>query len=223
VTHTPNWPTREEWEAGERSRAQYCIDEGVNAWDYGQTQLGYTEAERAEVESLAPEAIKAIRRACGRIERQLRQQFPEAGRLAKGITERPITGGAIDRYRAATEKLTGEETEALDELRRVSDIRDGLKREGWWYRPFEAGWTGYESLSLRRQHDYDTLGLVCLQLDRLKEIDQQANTRTREHWQVRGLKVLADLDSGKAWEGQLAHMASVEEYFARGPMRMFAE
>jgi hypothetical protein len=225
MTHKPNWPTRQEWEAGERRRAEHCISDGINAWDYGQSKLGYTDAERAEVESLAPEAIKAIRRACGRVERSLRQQFPRAGELAKGFYRWCERHGldknsmeAVDQYHAAIKELSEAETAAYWTLRRTDHVRSGLRVESCWreYGTFEAGWADNSAPSDPNTR-YEWLNVNSPELDRLHEISEQAMQRTREHWEDHGRKVLADLDSGKAWEDQLAHMAWVEEWFANGP------
>jgi hypothetical protein len=222
---TYKWSTREEWEAEQRSRAECCISDGINAWDYGESQLGYTDDERAEVKSLAPEAIKAIRRACGRVERELRKQYPHAAELAKGFywwcdqhgyPKRPKDGRAVAQfeeayhgYHAEIESLTTAEDAALDTFGHLRDIRKDLKERGWWYRPFEAGW---------KIRHLDTLSLDSPELDRLQEISDQAVTQSQEHWRARGRTVLADLESGKAWEDETQRRIELDEWFAKGPL-----
>lgn len=194
TTKERKWSTREEWEAEQRRRAEHCIRDGINAWDYGQSQLPYTEDEQAEVDSLAPEAIKAIRRACGRVERELREQYPHAAELHKGlyhwcdqrgIPKRPKLEDtravaqfekAYDDYQAECESLSTAEDAAYQTFFRLRDIREGLKVRGWWYRPFQPGWTS----DFRWRHLDDSLTLDCPELDRLWEISDQTVTRSQE-------------------------------------------
>jgi hypothetical protein len=50
MTDIRTWPSREEWEAEERSRAEYTIEHGVNGWDYCGDHPQYNEDERSEVD-----------------------------------------------------------------------------------------------------------------------------------------------------------------------------
>lgn len=49
MTTTPTkriWPSREDWEADERARAEFTIEHGVNGWDYdGGSQPTFTIKE----------------------------------------------------------------------------------------------------------------------------------------------------------------------------------
>jgi hypothetical protein len=185
-TTTRTWPTREEWETRERALAESMIETGHDYWDDSDGPR-FSEAERAEVDKLAPEAIKVIRRTCGRIERSLRSQHPLAGELAKGITERSITMEAIHRLDAAIDALSGADRDAYDTLSRVGYIRRTLNKS-WGYGPFDR-----PSISLREYIRYESLfsDSRCPQLDRLRQLNDEAVARWREGNRARGRKLLA--------------------------------
>ena len=234
MTNTYTWPTREKWEAEQRRHAEALIETGCNHWDDLDWPT-WSEDERAEAKELAPGVIAMIRRTCGRVERAMRQRYPEVAALARGpreadLDERQATSGAcrhnypttedIDRWYAAVDALEGDDRDTFEALTRLRDIRRSLRRRRNVYsdnpdlfeRPTEAVWTfdwiwsdGYN----RPQ---------SAELDRLREMNTVAVRRWNEKNRAMGRRLLADLESGAAWEDQLAHRKFCDEYFARGPI-----
>jgi hypothetical protein len=218
MTDTRTWPTREKWEADERARAEHTIEHGINGWDYGANRPQWTDDERAEVEQLAPVVIAMIRRTIGRIERTLRREHPQAGLLARGI-ERPYTRDAFHRYNADVDALTDDERKALDTLGVLDDIRRCLRRNTTYLDdpdlfecPTDHGW----QLDRRWPEQYDRP--QSAELDRLRELNAQAVERSHAEHRERGRHILADLDSGAAWQRQLEHRARIEEWRRNGPV-----
>lgn len=161
------------------------------------------------------------------MERELREQYPHAAELHKGlyhwcdqrgIPKRPKLEDtravaqfekAYDDYQAECESLSTAEDAAYQTFFRLRDIREGLKVRGWWYRPFQPGWTS----DFRWRHLDDSLTLDCPELDRLWEISDQTVTRSQECWRARGREMLADLASGEAWESEVERRAELEEHW----------
>jgi hypothetical protein len=219
MTHTPNWPTRKDWEANQRSRAALSIEKGVDAWDFGRGSPTFDEAERAEVESLAPKAIAAIRRACGQVEKVLRREQPYAANLARGWQKRSET--TWRQYLADIDALTGAALDAYHDLSGISNVRQSLHRPtgtgiygdhpDLFDCPTRYGWTFEERWPQRFKLPNSP------ELDRIRQINDQAVARNAEGHREHGWKVLAELDSGKAWEAQLEWRAHHEEWLRNGP------
>jgi hypothetical protein len=162
MTDSHTWPSREKWEADERARAEHTIEHGINVWDYGAGELHWSDEERAEVEALAPQAIKAIRRACGRAERSLREQYPAAGELAKQDAR---TVEDVRRKNNAIDALDDAARETVYTLWRLQDVRSSLHaptgtaryaaHEDLFECPTGCGWsTGPNSLADRRHRSW---------------------------------------------------------------------
>jgi hypothetical protein len=239
TTNTRTWPTREQWEADERRHAEYTIEYGINSWDFGSTRAVFTIVEQDEVEALAPEAIKTIRRACSRIERDLRQTHPDAAALARGpqeanLEERRATPGACranyptaadtDRWYDAVDALTGTDRDAYDVLRYLSHVRIDLRRY-----PFDdprpprgcaihVNGTDPFTWDWERSWPPRYALPTSPEIERLRELNDQAVERWHESNREMGRHILADLDSGVRWQRELEHRAKVEEYFRNGPV-----
>jgi hypothetical protein len=199
-----NRSTREEWEDGQRRHAEHLIQHGVGY----EFEPAYTDEERREVESLKPEAVKVIRRACGRIERELRSRYPAAATAARGI-EGPITEESIDRLYKAVDALTGADRNAYDDLQRLRGVRERIRRGvvgRLGCRRWDIAWP--------ERGEKPT----CPELDRLDAIAEQAVQRHLDENRARGRQLLADLESGAAWERELKHRADIEEWRRCGPV-----
>lgn len=224
MTDTRTWPTREEWEANERARAEWTIEHGEDRWDYeGKDDLWWSDDERAEVKRLAPIVIAMIRRTASRVERAIRCEHPQAGVLARGITGRPITLEALHRHQAAVDALDDANRSALDALWALEDIRRDLHTSRGTARcaanpdrfecPTErdvCGWT----FERRWPDGYDQP--QSAELDRLRELNHRAVERSRAKYREMGRRILADLDSGVRWQRELERRAQVDEYFRNG-------
>jgi hypothetical protein len=181
--------------------------------------------------ALAPEVIKTIRRSCSRIERQLRQQHPQAAALARGPEEkdlqerRKITGAChanhitaadIDRWQAAVETLTGEARRSYDDLVCLKDIRRSLQRNRGWRDEFDEPTACQWEFDTIWPRGYDRP--TSPELDRLRALNHQAVERFHAHYREWGRGILADLDSGVRWQRELKRRAELEEYFRNGPV-----
>jgi hypothetical protein len=71
--------SREEFETRQRGLAQNMIDTG----DDDATSPSFTSTEQDEIDQLTPDVIKTVRAACGVIERDLRQRFPDVAPLLR--------------------------------------------------------------------------------------------------------------------------------------------
>jgi hypothetical protein len=194
-----SWPTRDEYEAQQRSHAEHMIEHGVGyADEYSPT---FTDAERAEIAALSPEIIKTVRRECGRIERPLRHQYPEVVWLLDPGTDRYLSG----EYDAAVATLNPDQLAALDTLRELRDVRWVLRYGGFDFAYWDASPPpGFEP--------------ACPELDRLREIHERALARYHDRERQRGRQLLADIESGVEWQRQQEHMARIDEYFRNGPV-----
>jgi hypothetical protein len=243
MTHTHAWPSREKWEADERRHALYTIQYGLDSWDYGSSRPYFTVVEQDEVEALAPEAIKTIRRTCGRIERELRRAHPGAGALACGIhpdePDDPRTRPAgqcrnltwwrskpelVQRFKDAVDALTGAARDAYDDLGYLSDVRSALRRHPFDDPRLPFGCAlkvnGTDSITWDWERRWPTRHALptSLEIERLRALNDQALDRWYEKNREMGRHILADLDSGVRWQRELEHRARMEEYFARGPI-----
>jgi hypothetical protein len=203
MSYTPTWSSREKFEADRRAHAEHMIEHGVGYADEDVER--FTDDERAEAERLTPGAIKAVRRECGRIERPLRRAHPEVIWLLHPGVDRYLSG----EYDAAMAALSPEALAALDVLVMVRDIRHGIS--GRHVDPlgyFSWGWewpTGYQPTEIP-------------EVDRLRAIKAVELTRRRAATCEDGRRLLADLDSGAAWEREVERRADVDEYFRNGPV-----
>jgi hypothetical protein len=219
MTTTHTWPTREKWEAEQRRYAESVIEVGDDYWNELDCPQ-WSDDERTEIEHLAPVVIAMIRRTVGRIERQLRREHPQAGILARGITERPITMEAIDRHRAAIDALAGDERKAFWTLDRLGDVRTRLHHQRAVYHgnpdlfecPTERPWE-FERI-WPDGHDAP----ASPELDRLREMNTAAVERWHEGNRAMARRWLDDLSSGAAWQHELERRAQVEEYLRNGPV-----
>jgi hypothetical protein len=192
VTHTPNWPTREEWEADQRSRAEQTIAAGGNRQDYTEQPTPYGEAAQAEIDSLKPGAIKAIRRACGRIERKLRQQFPEADAVIRSFDYR------------ARDALSPAARDAWEDLYNLSKVRQNLRVGTIWATDYFMAW----DYNWPPRHAKPT----SPEIERLHQIPGELRQMHRDQSVERARELLAQLDSGQAWADYAAARASREEW-----------
>jgi hypothetical protein len=194
-----DWPTREQYEADRRAYAEHLIEHGR-----GCDHPSFTDAEHDEIARLAPEIIRTVRRECGRIECSLRKQYPRAGELAKGISERPITAEAHDRHAAAVDALPNADRGALQDLLTLRSIRAGLRHE--LHRPAP------------RDPPFRFERFVSPEIDRLRTMSDRAITRHCDSMRRRGHQLLADIESGREWQRRLEHMARIDEYCRNGPV-----
>lgn len=79
-------------------------------------------------EPVATEAIKTIRRECGRIERDLREQFPDAAAVFANYDQ------------SAVDALSEEAMEALRDLWRLRDVRQDLRTKGYYATEYLLEW-----------------------------------------------------------------------------------
>lgn len=195
---TISWPTREEYEAERRALAERLIEHGEGYAD--EHNPTYTRAESAEIERMAPVIIKTVRRECGRIERPLRREYPEVIWLLNPGVDRYLSG----EYDAAEAALTAPARAALSTLRELRDIRSELRRdaEDPIISEYGPGFDRFDSP----------------EIDRLRVIRQDALDRFHDRQRQRGHNLLAAIESGEAWRDQLEHRASVDAYFANGPV-----
>jgi hypothetical protein len=199
MTKTISWPTRQEYEAQRRAHAEHLIKHGEGYAD--EHNPTYTDAESTEIERMAPVIIKTIRRECGRIERPLRREYPEVIWLLNPGVDRYLSG----EYDAAEAALTAQARAAYNTLRELRDIRSELREDA------EDPIIGdYRPLCFDR--------FTSPEIDRLRVIRQDALNRYHARERERGRNLLAAIESGEEWEDQLLHRASVDAYFARGPV-----
>jgi hypothetical protein len=189
-------PSREEWEAKRRRRAEHLIETGEH-YDYASYDLPqYTDADDAEIDALTPGAIKAVRRACGRAERDLREKHPAAAVVARGI-QGPMTAESIDRWYATEAALTGADKDAYQDLLRLLDIRAQLRKERYYS---ISEWMG------DWQIDHWPKGYApptSPALDRLRALHAEGIQRHHDTNVARGQQLLAELKSGDAWRAEL--------------------
>jgi hypothetical protein len=196
MNHT--WPTREEFEAERRAHAEHLIEHGEGYAD--EHNPTYTAAEADEIERMAPVIIKTIRRECGRIERPLRREYPEVIWLLNPGVDRYLSG----EYDTAEAALTAPARSAYNTLWELRDIRSTLREDA------ENPIISEYGLSFDR--------FTSPEIDRLRIIRQDALDRYHDRERQRGHNLLAAIESGQEWEDQLKHRASVDAYFARGPV-----
>lgn len=199
MSRVTDWPTREEYETDRRRHAAHMIEHGVDDKD----ERSFTAEERAKAERLAPEAIKVVRRSCGRIERQLRREHPEVVWLLKPDTARYLSG----EFDAALDALSTPARAAFLALSQLSDVRRTLRI---------ADVLDWDAWSWNWPDGFDPP--ACPELDRLRAIRSEELTRRRAQTRDRGRRLLAAIESGQQWEDQLKHRAFCDAYFARGPV-----
>jgi hypothetical protein len=199
------WPSREEWEADQRAHVEHMITHGVG-YDY-QNGSSFTAAEHDEIQRLEPEVIRTVRRECGRIERRLRHEHPEVVWLLNPGADRYLSG----EYDAALKALSPEARDALLDLSRLRDVRRGLVEYGVycdneflldWVRSWPSRFTQPSSP----------------EIDRLLAIHQQEYARRRACIRGGGRQLLADIESGAAWEREQDHRVRIEKWFRDGPV-----
>lgn len=190
-------PSREEWEAEERRWAVDLIETGEDTrYSYDGNGPLYTDADTEEIDALTPEAIKAVRRACGRAERDLREKHPAAAVVARGIVERPWTDEVIDRWYTSEAALTGADKDAYHKLIKLRDFRSHLRKDRWYSITESMGawifnWPkGYEPPASPA-------------LDRLRALHAEGIQRRHDTCVAKGQQLLAELESGDAWEREL--------------------
>lgn len=128
-------PSREEWEADRRRVAEHLIETGepYGYYDYSDNGPEYTAANSEEIDRLTPEAVRAVRLACGRAERDLREKHPAAAVVARGIEgPSPFTEEVVERWYAAEAALTGADKDAYQDLLVLRDIRSLVRKHGWY-------------------------------------------------------------------------------------------
>jgi len=191
-------PSREEWEAERRRFAEHFIDTGEHDHDYSGGTPEYTDADDAEIDALTPEAIKAVRRACGHAERDLREKHPAAGAVARGIVERPMTAEVIERWYASEAALTGADKDAYRDLIVLRDIRAGVRKEYRWFSVTErAGAWQFDDWPQRYEPPSSRA------LDRLRALHAEGVQRRHDSNVARGQQLLVELESGDAWRAEL--------------------
>lgn len=212
------WPSREEWETDQRAYAEELIEFGFHRREE-LSEPSYTRDEKLEIqEDLAPGIIAVFRRAFGRIERELRGRYPAVVPL---VRPKHLT---YDEALAAENALTADERTALATLLWVRDMRTELSlRSCAFDAPLSPlGWTINADVQPRRLFVADWPKPFeppsSPELDRLHALSDQAFERHRNQIRDFGRKILADLDSGTAWAGQLKHMASCDEWRRTGPV-----
>ena len=212
MTRTHDWPAREEWEADQRRYVQGMVESGNdcrsgNDYDDGP---GWSTEERAEVEALTPAAVKVIRRECGRIEKQLRKEHPAAA----AVLQMSVDDFAAGHGDAALAALRESDRGAWDDLWSLRHVRNCLRADRC-YGPFDKPERNPLARVFWPQRYPEP---ISPELDRIKQIGAQAIDQYEEVIRRRGRKLLADLDSGAAWQEQLEHMASVDKWFRDGPV-----
>jgi hypothetical protein len=201
-------PTREEWEAEERRWAQDLIDTGENTrWSYDTFgQPSYTDADEEEIDTLTPEVIKVVRRACGRAERDLREKHPAAGVVARGIeSPSPFTMEVVERWYAAKDALAGADKDAFEDLVVLRHVRDHLRKDRWYS---VTEWMGAWEFD-RWPQGYELPASPAL--DRLRALHAEGIQRRYDTNVAKGRQMLADLESGAAWERELERRARADE------------
>jgi hypothetical protein len=199
----PKWPTREEREANQRAHAEHMIEHGVGYAD--EDEPSFTAAEHDEIERLEPEIIRTVRRECGRIERQLRREHPEVVWLLKPGAERYLSG----EYDAALKALSPKARDALLDLSSLRDVRREVAKFCGVYGVY-CGWI--QSWPRRSTRPSSP------EIDRLLTIHQEELARRRAGIRGGGRQLLADIESGAAWQRQQEHMAWLEKWLAGGPV-----
>jgi hypothetical protein len=194
-----NWPTREQYEADQRRYAESMIEYGHNHRDSDDSP-GSGFAYDDEAERLKPEIVKTVRRECGRIERQLRRGHPDAAALL-----RPKDYSA-ERYDA----LNPAARDAVHDLWQLRDVRRVLCNSGFYANEYLCGWDQHWP----SRHERPT----SPELERFFALRARAVQDWRDRNRDRGRRLLADIESGEAWQQQLAHMARVEQWFCDGPV-----
>jgi hypothetical protein len=199
------WPTHEQWEDSLSKHALHMIEHGEGYSDDWDPR--FTTEERAEVDALVPEVVKVIRRACGRIERQLRNEHPDVAAIlrAKGKSL-----AEIRQLSAAVDGLTGAARDAFDDLGHLGSVRSELSRLKY-IEPDHAAYVLYHWPSRFERP-------TCKELDRWRHLSEQAVQRHKDGNRAMGHRLLVNLESGAAWEEQLKHRARCAEYFRRGPV-----
>lgn len=221
------WPTREEFEADWRRRAEYAVEDGGCPWpvDWPDGVPHFNAEERAEVETLAPVIVKLIRRECGRVERRLRADHPDIAALARGVhpdepdnprwTRQPDYESyerMADRFSAAIDALTGDAAAAYHTLMRLDHLRRRLSKDRY-YSPFDYPDDRYPWQPWPQGYEEPS----SPELDRLYAITDAAIRRDQDKWRAEGRRMLDDLDSGAAWQTELERRADVDEYLRNGP------
>jgi hypothetical protein len=192
MTTDDNWPTRQEWEADQRSRAEQTIAAGGNHQDYTEQPTPYTQAQDDEIDSLKPGAIKAIRRACGQIERKLRQQFPEADAVIRSFDYQ------------ARDALSPAARDAWEDLYNLSKVRRNLRVGTIWATDYFMAW----DYNWPPRHAKPT----SPEIERLHQIPGELRQMHRDQSVERARELLVQLDSGQAWADYAAARASREEW-----------
>jgi hypothetical protein len=200
MTNTRTRPTREEWEAEQRRIAESMIEHGHSHRDDNDPGPTSTFAQSDEIERLRPGIIKTVRAACGRIERQLRREHPDAAELAKP------KGYSHERYEA----LSPAAHDALDDIWSLRRVRDRLSNSGWYANEFLIGWDS----DWPSRYDRPT----SPEIKRFLKVRAQTVAQWREKNRERGRRILAGLDSGVGWQRELESRVHVEEFLARGPV-----
>jgi hypothetical protein len=195
-------PSREEWETEHRRIAEHLIETGEPYGSYGYYGYSgdgplYTDADDAEIDALTPEAIKAVRRACGRAERDLRAKHPAAAAVARGIVERPMTEEVIERWYASQAALTGADNDAYHDLIVLRDIRAQLRTERYYS---VTEWMGaWQFDGWPKRYEPPTSPA----LDRLRVLHAEGVQRRHDTTVAKGKELLAELESGDAWRAEL--------------------
>lgn len=207
MTYIPNWPTREEWETRERTRAQEMIEADIHClyrWDI-RPQL--TDEEAAERSGLWAVIVKQIRKACGQVERATRIQYPVVAELFS----RKIPAFDHDAHRAlrtSVEALRGDDEAAYILLWTMRCIRDDLS--------FSEKY-GCHRIDFHRWPD-DIDHPASPEATRYNEMWDHAEKRHVENHRDEGRQLLAEINAPDAWDKELKRRALVEERIRNGPV-----
>jgi hypothetical protein len=189
--------TREEFDTRQRERAQEMIDTGCNHHHLGDRGRSFTSAERDEIDQLRPDAIKTVRAACGVIERDLRQRFPDVAALLRPH-KGPWTQGELDHLWEASEALTGTDRDAYNDLLHLRDIRHHAAKNSY-----------HDDFVLSLDQDWPTRyeRPTSPALEQLFTLYDQAEQRWKDDNRDHGRKWLARIESGEAWQQELENRA----------------
>jgi hypothetical protein len=192
-------PSRGEWEAGRRRVAEHLIETGEPYYSGGYYDSGdagplYTGTPRKEIDALIPDAVRAIRLACGRAERDLRAKHPAAAAVLRDFTY------------AAEAALTGADKDAYHDLIALRHLRQQMRKDRYYDvdELVGAGWQfarwpqGYKPPASPK-------------LDRLRALYAEDVQRRHDTNVARGRQLLADMESGAVWERELEHRARADE------------
>lgn len=209
MTYVPNWPTREKWEADERSIAQWMIETGGAQ---GDDDITFTREEREEADALGPVAVKQFRAACGQVERAARKQSPTAAGLYDRRVPRFESIEAVEAWQAPVEALEGVDEAAFHLLVTMRDIRGTVKRMTRSYlEPYEIT---VEFKAWPEGFDHP----ASPEITRLSELVRQADERRAESNRATGRARLAAINAPDAWDKELERRAELEAYFRDGPL-----